>query len=49
MTKRQKDILGIWIIAITVTPMLIVLVIGAALSLAGCAQPGVVCEFGWGV
>lgn len=47
--KQRKDIIGLTIIVVLATPMIIVLIIGAALSLAGCAEANVVCTFDWGV
>lgn len=52
MTARQRRIrrhnaIGIAIMLITGLPVIAVLVIGAALSMAGCHSPDIVCVMPW--
>ena len=46
---RKQRIIWTAVTVVLATPMIIVLIIGAALSMAGCASPDVVCTFDWGV
>jgi len=46
---RKQQIIWTTVCVVLATPMIIVLILGAALSMAGCASPDVVCVFDWGI
>ncbi len=42
--RKRQELIGTVILIITLTPMALALILGAALAMAGCGDPFVTCQ-----